>query len=87
MISTIDENLPIWDQYVLSNLRLKLIGKTKEEKLENAIIIYNKIIEWYESFVCSQQGKICIDEFDKVMPKYAWFSPIKKIDFFLWSIR
>ena len=87
MISTIDENLPIWDQYVLTNLGLKLCGKTKEEKLENAICVYNKIIAWYAEFVSSEQGKNCIEEFDKVMPKYTWFSPIKKIDFFLWSIR
>ena len=87
MISTIDESLPIWDQYVLSNLGLKLVGKTKEEKLENAICVYNKIKAWYDEFVSSEQGKSCIEEFDKVMPKYAWFSPIKKIDFFLWSMR
>lgn len=87
MISTIDEGLPIWDQYVLSNLKLRLLGKTKEEKLENAICIYNKIKSWYDEFVSSEKGINCIEEFDKVMPKYAWFSPVKKIDFFLWSMR
>lgn len=87
MISTIDESLPIWDQYVLSNLGLKLVGKTKEEKLENAICIYNEIKAWYDDFIYSDQGKNCIEEFDNVMPKYSWFTPIKKIDFFLWSIR
>ena len=87
MISTIDEGLPIWDQYVLSNLGLKLTGKTKEKKLQNAICIYNKIKSWCDEFISSEQGKNCIEEFDKFMPKYAWFSSIKKIDFFLWSMR
>ena len=69
---------------ILTNL---LVGKTKEEKLQTAICVYNKIKSWYDEFVSSEQGKNCIEEFDKVMPKYAWFSPIKKIDFFLWSMR
>ena len=29
----------------------------------------------------------CIIEFDKTLPGYAWMSEVKKIDFYLWSIR
>ena len=38
MLATIDLSKPIWDQYVLQNLGLKLNGKTQEEKLQNAIM-------------------------------------------------
>ena len=29
----------------------------------------------------------CIAEFNRILPGYTWMSDVKKIDFFLWSIR
>ena len=26
-------------------------------------------------------------EFDRILPGYVWMSDVKKIDFYLWSIR
>ena len=40
MLATIDASKPIWDQYVLQNLGLELMGKTQEEKLQNAVALY-----------------------------------------------
>ena len=86
MYATLYTDKPIWDQYVLKNLNLKLEGK-EEERLQNAIALYARIEEWYEAFLKTQNGKDCIDAFDKAMPTYSWISSTKKIDCFLWGMR
>ena len=87
MLATLNPNNPIWDQYVLQNLNMELDGKTKEEKLCNAIKIYNNIENWYAEFLHTEKARECIREFDSILPDYSWMSDIKKIDFILWSIR
>lgn len=87
MLATIHPGKPIWDRYVVQNLSIQLTGKTKEEKLGNAISIYVDIENWYENFLDSEKGKECIREFDRVLPDYKGISNIKKIDSILWSIR
>ena len=47
MIATIDPDKPIWDQYVLQNLGLELKGKNPRERVENAILIYDRNETWY----------------------------------------
>ena len=87
MLATIHPNKPIWDRYVVQNLDVKLTGATKEEKLNNAIILYADMKQWYTDFLNSEKGKECIGEFDRVLPDYKEISSIKKIDSILWSIR
>lgn len=87
MISSIDPNKPIWDQYVLQNLGFELNGKTAEERLENAIIVYKKIEHWYLDYLLIEEAKKNIIAFDKWLPSYTWLSDVKKIDYLLWSKR
>ena len=87
MIATIDANMPIWDRYVVQNLCLEMRGKTKEDQLKCAVDLYNKMISWYEGFLQTANGRDCIAEFDLILPGYVWMSDVKKIDFYLWSIR
>ena len=86
MYATLNTDKPIWDQYVLKNLNLQLEGKG-EERLHNAIDLYVRIEAWYEEFLKTQNGKDCIDAFDKALPIYSWISNTKKIDCFLWGMR
>ena len=86
MYATLDVEKPIWDQYVLKNLKLRLFG-TGEERLQNAIVLYTRIEAWYKGFLKTQNGKDCIDAFDKALPSYSWISSTKKIDCFLWGMR
>ena len=79
--------MPIWDKFVLQKLQKKLTGKTKDEKLENAIRIYTEIVEWYQAYLTTQEATECIKEFDAFLPQYQWFSKTKKIDFLLWQMR
>lgn len=87
MLATIFTDKPIWDHYVVQNLNLELVGKTKQEKLENAIVLYRNIEKWYEQFLKTEKAKECITAFDTVLPDYKGISEIKKIDSILWSIR
>ena len=87
MLATIDATKPIWDQYVLSNLGLQLAGKSQEEKLENAIVLYHQIESWYERYLTTDEAKKNIDEFNLLLPEYSWISDTKKIDCLLWSKR
>ncbi|WP_217587475.1 hypothetical protein [Lentibacillus saliphilus] len=87
MLATLNPNKPIWDRYVVQNLNLKLTGKSKHEQLENAIALYAAIEEWYSEFLSTDDAKKCIAAFDRNLPKYTRLSDVKKVDFFLWSIR
>ncbi len=87
MLATFMPEMPIWDRYVLQNLKLKLSGKTKEEKLKNAILLYERIRQWYEEYLSTSEAKEQLALFDRYLPEYSWLSDVKKIDFMLWSIR
>ncbi len=87
MLAMIDASKPIWDQYVLQNLALELTGKTQEEKLQNAVILYDRIVNWYIDYLTTDEARKNINEFDRLLPEYAWVSDTKKTDCLLWSKR
>ena len=87
LLATLDPRKPIWDRYVVEKLKLKLKGKTQEEKLQNVIQLYSKMEEWYVNFLKTEKATECIRVFDETLPEYIWISSIKKIDAILWSIR
>lgn len=87
ILSTLDPNRPIWDQYVLKNLNFKHTSHNQYEKMVNAIKVYSAIENWYSEFLQTNNAAECITAFDEVFPAYTWVTNIKKIDFFLWSMR
>ena len=87
MLATINSDMPIWDRYVVNNLCLKVKGKAKEEQLSCTVDLYNQMVRWYRTFLDTPNGKECIEEFDRILPEYKWMNSVKKIDFYLWSIR
>ncbi len=87
MMATIDPAKPIWDQYVLQNLGLELTGKTQEEKLKNAILLYGAIEKWYLDYLTTAEAHENLHAFDLLLPEYKWISDVKKIDCLLWSKR
>ncbi|QUC66118.1 hypothetical protein [Aristaeella hokkaidonensis] len=87
MIATIDPDKPIWDQYVLHNLGLELKGKTSQERIKNAVVIYYRIENWFDNYLQTDEAYENIAEFDRWFPNYTWLSSVKKIDYLLWSKR
>ena len=87
MLATINSDMPIWDRYDVHNLCLNVKGKTKEEQLRCTVDLYDQMVRWYSIFLDTPNGRECIEEFDRILPEYKWMSSVKKIDFYLWSIR
>lgn len=87
MLATLSTNMPIWDRYVIQNLCVTLPSSADPERLEKTEAIYSDIVGWYECFLQTENAKECIHKFNEIMPDYSWVSDVKKIDFYLWSIR
>jgi len=87
LLSTVNPNMPIWDAYVLKNLGLKMKLGKPQDKIEQAIRLYQEIHETYMRLVNSAWGKSVIAKFNEVLPNDKWISDTKKIDFFIWQMR
>ena len=81
MYATLYPEKPIWDQFVLKFLRLKMPDGNSEIRLKAAIVLYSDIEEWYKEFLCKENAKLCLALFDEIFPDYKWVSDIMKIDF------
>lgn len=86
LLSTINPNMPIWDQFVLANLDLEVKGKTKYEKLKDTIAVYNKIIEIENDKLKQKDIQQAIKDFKEYFPEYN-LSDIKILDYILWNSR
>ena len=86
MLATINPNMPIWDQYVLRNLNIKVDGNTKEEKLIKTKEAYKKIIEEVNNKLKEKDIQESIADFRKFFPELE-FSDVKILDFILWNDR
>lgn len=87
MLATINTEMPIWDQYIIKNLGVKLPSINDPKRMEKTISIYNDIVKWYQEYLTTENAYMCLQKFNVVLPHYKEISPVKKIDFFLWSIR
>lgn len=86
MYATLYPDKPVWDQYILKNLRLRM-PESGEDRLEIAIDLYDKIERWYKGFLQTGNAQECLKIFDEMLPEYSWITDIKKFDFYIWSIR
>lgn len=93
MMATVDEDIPIWDQYVIQNLGFKkewdkASAKKPEVRIDLASDMHRRISERYEEFLKTADGAGCIEAFDLALPDYKEkLSSTKKIDYMLWSKR
>ena len=86
LLSTINPNMPIWDQYVLKNLDLKVEGVNKTERLLNAINIYDEIIKKENKMLKEEKVKEEINKLKEEFKEYN-LSDIKALDYLLWNSR
>ena len=85
MLATINPEMPIWDRNVLRSLHLQLKGKNQEEKLSNAVVLYDRICRWYDGFLQTEDANNLLSLFDREFSEFVSMTPIKKIDFILWA--
>lgn len=86
MLATINPNMPIWDQYVLSNLDLEVKGNNKKEKLKNTIDIYYQIVKIEKDKLKDNEIQKAVTEFKEYFSEYN-LSDIKILDYILWNSR
>ena len=84
---TLRPEMPIWDKYVVQNLGLKVSTQNVLERLQKTKELYAKIVQCYADFMETENAAQCLKKFDEVLPDYTGISNVKKIDFYLWSIR
>jgi hypothetical protein len=88
MLHIINQDMPIWDQHVLKALKLdKSLKGSSSFKIDQAIKIYDQIVEFYESYLSSEIGKKFINDFDFRIPRYKNLSNVKKVDSVIWKYR
>lgn len=86
MLSTINPDMPIWDQYVLKNLGLEVRGTKKDEKLISTIDTYHKIVEIEQNLLNREDVKKTISDFKNEYKEYN-LSDIKILDYIIWNSR
>jgi hypothetical protein len=88
LLATLDPNLPVWDQYVLKNLKKNAPGwwLAKEKRIQRAGEIYTDIRHWYNDFIPGEEGRKWIKWFDEQSPDVN-ITEVKKIDLILWQLR
>ena len=86
LLSTINHNMPIIDQYVLKNLNLKIKGNTKDDKLKSTKEVYKELVKIEKEKLNNKDIKKAIDDFKNYFPEYN-LSDIKILDYILWNTR
>lgn len=55
------------------------LKESPEEKIKEAITIYESMTEFYFDYLHSKDGKAFINEFNLQFPKYPYVTEIKKL--------
>lgn len=90
LLATINNDMPVWDKYVLENLKLQAPPQNSRNRFNKTIELYKRIQKEYNDFLSTSNARDCIELFDKYFSdKYltAKLSPLKKIDLILWQMR
>lgn len=86
LLSIINPDMPVWDEFVLQNLRLKKPMQYDQNRIQKTIDLYSEILKWYNDFMQKEEAKRWIELFDLKYPK-AGITNVKKIDLILWQVR
>ena len=82
LLSTINPDMPIWDQFVLKELKVKI--NKHGDRTENIIKAYEEIIHKEKELLKRNDVKESIKQFRKLFPEYS-FSDIKILDYIIWN--
>ncbi len=86
LLATLNTNLPVWDQYVLSNIGIDAPSQY-DKTVEKCIAVYQRVVAWYNRFLRTEEAKEMVSFFDRKLPQFRHFSPLKKIDLMFWQKR
>lgn len=87
MLATINPNYPIWDSQVVKALGIEVDDEVPTEtRLVNYVKAYAKLKKEVDDFIPTAEGQECIRLHDELFPDFKDINPVKKIDFYLWSL-
>ena len=86
LIATINPNLPVLDKFVLNNTNLKLPYNGAKDRLNKIVKIYSELIEKFDDFKKTENGKYLVLKFQKEFPSFK-ITETKMIDLVLWQSR
>lgn len=86
LLSTINDDMPIWDQYILKNLHLNVDGNSKSERLNNTKKKYHEIVRKEREMLKNKNIQESIKNFRKNFSEFK-LSDIKILDYILWNIH
>lgn len=87
LVATLDPSKPVWDVHVLANTGHTPPSYSHSAKISMAKVAYESIAKWYAEFLKSPDGKLCVSEFNRLVPERMDFTALKKVDFILWQTR
>jgi hypothetical protein len=87
-VATINPNLPVWDSQVLANLNLEASKpyQPMHKRVPTTLRIYDRIRQWYDSFLETETAAEMLSDFDKRFPDKD-LTNLKKVDLILWQTR
>jgi hypothetical protein len=86
LVATINPEMPVWDQQVLKNLKLKAPLYGDRERLSKTKKLYDSLKKWYHDYLNTDDSRSKIADFDQRFPN-SDISDLKKIDLILWQTR
>jgi len=89
LVATINPNKPIWDRWIIQNTGHRAPLSADKNKIALTKAAYRSIENWYDGFLKSDDGKLYVQTFNKILPKdiVDRITDLKKVDFILWQIR
>lgn len=87
LVATLNPKKPVWDIYVLQNTKHKAPSYANKARITLIKTAYRSIEQWYEKFLDSADGRLCVKIFDEKIPEHKGFTDLKKVDFVLWQTR
>ena len=85
-MATLNPDKPVWDMFVLENLGVKKIQSSAKNREEKIIEAYQKINQWYNDFLGTEEVGLILQIFDEMFPNVK-ITDTKKVDLFLWQHR
>jgi hypothetical protein len=87
LVATLNPEEPIWDTFVLKNLKIKVPPYSDKNRIKKTDEAYKAIQDWYMNFLSSAEGRLVIGCFNKLVDNHSKITNIKKVDFVLWQTR
>jgi hypothetical protein len=90
LLATLNPEKPIWDRIILEIIGIpqpKKGQKDKQKQIEESFITYSMLENWYDEYLETPNAKDVVSLIDDMFPFATSMTPVKKIDWALWSVE